>query len=436
VKEGLRNVAAGANPIEIKRGIDKAVKAIILKIKEQAIPVKGNIETIRSIATISANNDKEIGDLICKAFEKVGETGVINVEESRGVDTSVEVVRGYRFDSGYASQYFINVPEKKEVDFKKSSILLYDGKITDVEPLIALAQSCASTYRELVIITGDIDEQTITSLVMIKMSLKINIVVIKAPYRGVRRTDALEDIGVLTGAKVLSEAKGHTLNQATLPILGSCEKLIVTKRNTTIINGKGNASLLTKRLENLDKSIETLDTDYEKDKLRERIAKLNGGIAILYVGAASNVELGEKRDRIDDALSATRAAIEEGIVMGGGLAIIKASQGCYKTGQGDEKLGASIIHEAVREPFKQIIRNGGGQPEVILNKILEGKNKNAGWDSKSEIMCNMIDEGIIDPAKVVRVALENAASVAGMILTTDCALIRIKEEGAIGMFNN
>ena len=435
VKEGLRNVAAGANPIELKRGIDKAVKSIVAKIKEQSIPVSGNTETIRNIATISANNDKEIGDLICKAFDKVGEQGVINVEESRGVETSVEVVRGYRLNSGYASQYFTNNSEKKEVDFRKAAILLYDGKISDVDSLIALANGCASANQELAVIASDIDEQAITSLVMFKLNLKINLVVIKAPLRGGRRTDVLEDIAALVGARVLSEAKGHNLKQVSLQMLGACEKLVVTKRNTTIINGKGNQSFLDKRVDNIEKLIEIQDTDYEKDKLRERVAKLKGGIAILFVGATSDVEMKEKRDRIDDALSATRAAIEEGIVMGGGLALIKCSQGSYKTGQGDEKLGAAIIHKAVREPFKQIIRNGGGQPDVILNKILEGKNKSAGWDSKNEIMVNMIDQGIIDPAKVVRVSLENAASVAGMILTTDCALIRIKEEPGAGIPN-
>jgi chaperonin GroEL len=435
VREGLRNVAAGANPISLKRGIDKAVISIVAKIREQAIEVKGDTEIIRSVATVSANNDKDIGDLIAKAFSKVGETGVINVEEAKGIETSVEVVKGYRFNSGYLSQYFANIAEKKEVDFTKASIVLYDGKITDIEPLLSLANSQASAGRELVIIASDINEQSLNDLVMFKVTMKLNLVVIKAPFRGGKRTDAMEDIAALVGAKVLSEAKGHNLTQVTPAMMGNCERLVVTRKDTTIVNGKGSTLSIQKRVESIERLIESYDTDYEKDKARERVAKINGGIAILFVGATSEVEMGEKRDRVDDALAATRAAIEEGIVMGGGLAIIKAAQGCYKTGQGDEKLGASIIHEAVREPFKQIIRNGGGYPEVILEKILEGKNKNAGWDSKNEIMVNMVNEGIIDPAKVVIVALENAASVAGMILTTDCALIQIPEAGE-NLFNN
>ena len=433
IKEGLKMVAAGANPIDLKRGIDKTVKLIVAKVKELSIPVKGDSEIIQSIATISANNDAYIGGLLSKAFEKVGEQGVIDVQEGKGLDTTIDFVKGYRFNSGYLSPYFSNIPEKKMAEFKNSAILVYDGKITSSEAIASLATNLVPSGKELVVIASDIDEQLVTELAMFKLSTKLNLAIIKAPHRGSKKTEVLEDISTLVGGRMLSEDKGQNLNQFTIQMLGSCEKITITKNNTTVVNGKGNLKVLEDKIKSLNSLIDTVDTDYEKNLIRERIAKLNGGVAILYVGAASEIEMKEKRDRVDDALCATKAAIEEGIVIGGGLALIKAAQSCYKTGKGDEKLGAEIVLKSVEEPFKQIIINGGGSPDVILNKILEGKNTKVGWDSRNEIMVDMIAEGIIDPAKVARVALENAASVAGMILTTDCALIMMKEENK--MFN-
>ncbi|HAV54391.1 MAG TPA: chaperonin GroEL [Aequorivita sp.] len=433
VKEGLKNVAAGANPMDLKRGIDKAVEAIVSNLEKQATKVGNSSEMIKQVASISANNDDVIGELIAKAFGKVGKEGVITVEEAKGTETYVDVVEGMQFDRGYLSPYFVTDTEKMQTELDNPMILLYDKKISSMKDLLPILEPVAQQGKSLLIIAEDVDGEALATLVVNKLRGSLKIAAVKAPGFGDRRKAMLEDIAVLTGGTVIAEERGFTLENATVEMLGSAETVTIDKDNTTIVNGAGNKSDIKGRVNQIKSQIESTTSDYDKEKLQERLAKLAGGVAVLYVGAASEVEMKEKKDRVDDALHATRAAVEEGIVAGGGVALVRAIEVLKKltTETLDETTGVQIVARAIESPLRTIVENAGGEGSVVINKVLEGK-KNFGYDAKTEKYVDMLKAGIIDPKKVTRIALENAASVAGMILTTECALVDIKEENAGG----
>jgi chaperonin GroEL len=429
VKEGLKNVASGANPMDLKRGIDKAVEAITSDLKKQSKQVGNSSEKIKQVAAISANNDDTIGELIAQAFGKVGKEGVITVEEAKGMETYVDVVEGMQFDRGYLSPYFVTDADKMIADLENPYILLFDKKISNLQEILPILEPVAQSGRPLLIIAEDVDGQALATLVVNKLRGGLKIAAVKAPGFGDRRKAMLEDIAILTGGTVISEERGFTLENADLTMLGTAETVTVDKDNTTIVNGAGNAKDIKARVNQIKAQIETTTSDYDKEKLQERLAKLAGGVAVLYVGAASEVEMKEKKDRVDDALHATRAAVEEGIVAGGGVALVRAKAVLEKitTENLDETTGVQIVNKAIESPLRTIVENAGGEGSVVINKVLEGK-KDFGYDAKSEQYVDMLKAGIIDPKKVTRIALENAASVAGMILTTECALIDIKED--------
>ena len=429
VKEGLKNVAAGANPMDLKAGIDKAVEAITENLNKQAKKVSNSSDMIKQVASISANNDELIGDLISEAFDKVGKEGVITVEESKGTETYVDVVEGMQFDRGYLSPYFVTDSEKMQTEMESPMILLYDKKVSTMKDLLPILEPVAQQGKSLLIIAEDVDGEALATLVVNKLRGSLKIAAVKAPGFGDRRKAMLEDIAILTGGTVISEELGFTLENATLEMLGTAETVTIDKDNTTIVKGAGAKKDIKARVNQIKAQIETTTSDYDKEKLQERLAKLAGGVAVLYVGAASEVEMKEKKDRVDDALHATRAAVEEGIVAGGGVALVRAKSVLDKLNANslDEVTGMNIVARAIEAPLRTIVENAGGEGSVVINKVLEGK-KNFGYDAKSDQYVDMLNAGIIDPKKVTRVALENAASVAGMILTTECALVDIKED--------
>ncbi len=433
VKEGLKNVAAGANPMDLKRGIDKAVETIVEDLAKQAKTVGDSTDKIKQVAAISANNDESIGDLIAQAFEKVGKEGVITVEEAKGTDTYVDVVEGMQFDRGYLSPYFVTDSEKMTAELDNPYILLFDKKISSMKDLLPVLEPVAQSGKPLLIIAEDVDGEALATLVVNKLRGSLRIAAVKAPGFGDRRKAMLEDIAILTGGTVIAEERGFTLENATVDMLGTAEKVSIDKDNTTIVNGAGNANDIAARVNQIKAQIETTTSDYDKEKLQERLAKLAGGVAVLYVGAASEVEMKEKKDRVDDALHATRAAVEEGIVAGGGVALVraKASLSSIKAANADEATGIQIVERAIEAPLRTIVENAGGEGSVVVSKVIEGK-KDFGYDAKTDKYVNMLEAGIIDPKKVTRVALENAASVAVMILTTECALVEIKEDAHAG----
>ena len=433
VKEGLKNVAAGANPMDLKRGIDKAVEALTNSLKEQTQQVGDSSEKIKQVAAISSNNDELIGELIAEAFGKVGKEGVITVEEAKGTETYVDVVEGMQFDRGYLSPYFVTNSEKMTADLEDPYILIYDKKISSMKDLLPVLEPVAQSGKPLLIIAEDVDGEALATLVVNKLRGSLKIAAVKAPGFGDRRKAMLEDIAILTGGTVISEERGFTLENATLDQLGTAEKVAIDKDNTTVVNGAGDNDAIKTRVNQIKSQIETTTSDYDKEKLQERLAKLAGGVAVLYVGAASEVEMKEKKDRVDDALHATRAAVEEGIVAGGGVALIRAKAvlANLEAANADEGTGIQIVSRAIESPLRTIVENAGGEGSVVINKVLEGK-ENYGYDAKTEEYVDMLKAGIIDPKKVTRVALENAASVAGMILTTECALTDIKEENSGG----
>ena len=433
VKEGLKNVAAGANPMDLKRGIDKAVEAIVADLNKQAVEVGNSSEKIKQVASISANNDATIGELITAAFEKVGKEGVITVEEAKGTDTTVDIVEGMQFDRGYISPYFVTNSDKMEADMESPHILLYDKKISTMKDLLPVLEPVAQSGKPLVVIAEDVDGEALATLVVNKLRGSLKIAAVKAPGFGDRRKAMLEDIAILTGGTVISEDRGFTLENATIDMLGTAEKVTIDKDNTTVVNGAGNKNDIKARVNQIKSQIEASTSDYDKEKLQERLAKLSGGVAVLYVGAASEVEMKEKKDRVDDALHATRAAVEEGIVSGGGVALLQAlpNLGKLKSENADEQTGVQIVAKAIESPLRTIVGNAGGEGSVVVAKVIEGEN-NFGYDAKTNTYGNMQEKGIIDPKKVTRIALENAASVAGMILTTECALVDIKEDSPAG----
>ncbi len=429
VKEGLKNVAAGANPMDLKRGIDKAVEAIVENLAKQSKKVGDSTDKIKQVAAISANNDETIGDLIAKAFDKVGKEGVITVEEAKGTDTYVDVVEGMQFDRGYLSPYFVTDSEKMIADLENPYILLFDKKISAMKDLLPVLEPVAQSGKPLLIIAEDVDGEALATLVVNKLRGSLKIAAVKAPGFGDRRKAMLEDIAILTNGTVISEERGFSLETATIDMLGTTERVTIDKDNTTIVNGAGAAKNIKTRVNQIKSQIETTTSDYDKEKLQERLAKLAGGVAVLYVGAASEVEMKEKKDRVDDALHATRAAVEEGIVAGGGVALVRAKSVLAKTEteNEDEATGLQIVARAIEAPIRTIVSNAGGEGSVVVAKILDGKG-DFGYDAKSDKYVEMMKAGIIDPKKVTRVALENAASVSGMILTTECALTDIKED--------
>ncbi len=429
VNVGLKNVTAGANPMDLKRGIDIAVKAVVANIKEQAKEVGDNFDKIKQVAKISANNDETIGSLIAEAMEKVKKEGVITVEEAKGTETHVKVVEGMQFDRGYISPYFITDADKMEADLENPFILLYDKKISTMKELMPVLEPAAQAGRPLMIIAEDIEGEALATLVVNRLRGSLKVAAVKAPGFGDRRKEMLEDIAILTGGIVISEEKGMKLEQATIEMLGQSEKISINKENTTIVNGGGEKDAIVARVAQIKTLIENSTSDYDKEKLQERLAKLAGGVAVLYVGAASEVEMKEKKDRVDDALSATRAAVEEGIVPGGGVAYIRAIAALegLKGENEDETTGIEIIKRAIEEPLRQIVANAGGEGAVVVDKVKAGEG-DFGYNARSDVYQNLFESGVIDPAKVSRVALENAASIAGMFLTTECVLIDIPEE--------
>lgn len=433
VKEGLKNVAAGANPMDLKRGIDKAVEAIVEHLNKQSKKVGDSSEKIKQVASISSNNDEAIGELIALAFGKVGKEGVITVEEAKGTDTYVDVVEGMQFDRGYLSPYFVTDSAKMTTDLEAPYILLFDKKISSMKDLLPVLEPVAQSGKPLLIIAEDVDGEALATLVVNKLRGSLKIAAVKAPGFGDRRKAMLEDIAILTGGTVISEERGFSLDNVSLDMLGSCEKITVDKDNTTIVNGGGTAKNIKGRVNQIKSQLETTTSDYDKEKLQERLAKLAGGVAVLYVGAASEVEMKEKKDRVDDALHATRAAVEEGIIAGGGVALVRAISVLSKidSENADEETGIQIVAKAIESPLRTIVENAGGEGSVVIAKILDGKS-DYGYDAKSEKYVEMFKAGIIDPKKVTRVALENAASVAGMILTTECSLTDIKEDAPAG----
>ena len=432
VSTGLKNVAAGANPMDLKRGIDKAVKAVVNELQKQSIEVGDNLNKIEQVASISANNDNTIGSLIAEAMAKVKKEGVITVEEAKGTETTVEVVEGMQFDRGYLSPYFVTNAEKMEAELDNPFILIYDKKISNMKDVLPILEQTTQSGRPILIIAEDVDGEALATLVVNKIRGSLKIAAVKAPGFGDRRKAMLEDIAILTGGTVISEERGFKLENTTLEMLGQTDKIVIDKDNTTVVNGKGEKDAITLRVNQIKAQMETTTSDYDREKLQERLAKLAGGVAVLYVGAASEVEMKEKKDRVDDALHATRAAVEEGIVPGGGVALVRAAKALnsIKTENEDEKTGVQIITKAIEAPIRQIVANAGGEGAVIVSKIQEGK-ADFGYNAKTDTFEHMLEAGIIDPTKVTRVALENAASVAGMLLTTECVLADIPEENPV-----
>ncbi len=426
---GLKNVTAGANPMDLKRGIDKAVVEVIKSIKAQSKQVGDSMEKIEQVATISANNDSFIGKMIAEAMGKVKKEGVITIEEAKGIETTVKVVEGMQFDRGYISPYFVTDTEKMEVVYDNPFILIYDKKISVMKDLLPLLEKAVQTGRPLVIISEDVEGEALATLVVNKIRGTLKVAAVKAPGFGDRRKEMLEDIAILTGGTVISEEKGYKLEDATLQYLGQAEKVTIDKENTTIINGNGQKSDITGRINQIKTQIGTTTSDYDKEKLQERLAKLAGGVAVIYVGAASEVEMKEKKDRFDDALHATRAAIEEGIIPGGGVAYLRAQKAIEKMkgDNEDETTGIAIIKRALEEPLRQIVENAGLEGSVIIQKVKDGKD-DFGFNARTDVFESLYKAGVIDPAKVARVALENAASIASMLLTTECVLATHKEE--------
>ena len=426
---GLKNVTAGANPMDLKRGIDKAVAAVVENLRKQSQEVGGDISKIEQVATISANNDNNIGKLIAEAMSKVNKEGVITVEEAKGTDTHVDVVEGMQFDRGYISPYFTTDAEKMEAVLEKPLILVTDKKVSTMKELMGVLEPAAQNGRALLVIAEDVDGEALAALVVNKLRGALKIAAVKAPGFGDRRKEMLEDIAILTGGTVISEERGIRLDQATLDMLGSAEKVIINKENTTIVNGLGDKENIAARVAQIRKQMEKSTSDYDKEKLAERLAKLAGGVAVLYVGAASEVEMKEKKDRVDDALAATRAAVEEGIIPGGGVAYIRAVAAleAMKGDNDDETTGIQIVKRAIEEPLRQIVANAGGEGSVVVANVKAGKDA-YGYNARTETYEDMFKAGIIDPTKVARVALENAASIAAMFLTTECVLVEKKEE--------
>ena len=423
VKEGLKNVAAGANPMDLKRGIDKAVEAIVAELGKQAVAVDDSSDKIKQVASISANNDETIGDLIAVAFGKVGKEGVITVEEAKGTDTYVDVVEGMQFDRGYLSPYFVTDADKMIAELSNPYVLLYDKKISNLQELLPVLEPVAQSGRPLLIIAEDVDGQALATLVVNKLRGGLKIAAVKAPGFGDRRKAMLEDIAILTGGQVISEERGLTLENATIDMLGTAEKVEIDKDNTTIINGSGRKGDIEARIGQIKAQIESSTSDYDKEKMQERLAKLAGGVAVLYVGAATEVEMKEKKDRVDDALAATRAAVQEGIVPGGGIALIRSLEAIENLigDNDDETTGIAIVRRAVEEPLRQIIANCGGEGSIIVQKVKEGKD-DFGYNARTETYENLYAAGVIDPTKVTRIAIENAASIASMLLTTECVI--------------
>ncbi len=429
VATGLKNVIAGANPMDLKRGIDKAVAAVVKSLKEQSEQVGENIEKIKQVASISANNDNTIGTLIADAMSKVKKEGVITVEDAKGIETHVDVVEGMQFDRGYISPYFVTNTEKMEAVYENPFILIYDKKISVMKDLLPVLEKSLQTGRPLLIIAEDVDGEALATLVVNRLRGSLKVAAVKAPGFGDRRKEMLEDIAILTGGTVISEEKGYRLEDATLAELGQAEKITVTKDNTTIVNGQGNKEDIAARATQIKAQIAATTSDYDREKLQERLAKIAGGVAVIYVGAASEVEMKEKKDRVEDALNATRAAIEEGIIPGGGVGFIRAISSLENISceNEDEKTGVSIIKRALEEPLRQIVENAGLEGSVIVNKVKEGSG-DFGFNARTEVYENLLKTGVIDPVKVSRVALENAASIAGMLLTTECVISNHKEE--------
>ena len=440
VAEGLKNVTAGASPMDIKRGIDKAVAKVVESIKDQAETVGDNYDKIEQVATVSANNDPVIGKLIADAMRKVSKDGVITIEEAKGTDTTIGVVEGMQFDRGYLSAYFVTNTEKMECEMEKPYILIYDKKISNLKDFLPILEPAVQTGRPVLVIAEDVDSEALTTLVVNRLRSQLKICAVKAPGFGDRRKEMLEDIAILTGGVVISEEKGLKLEQATIEMLGTADKVTVTKDYTTVVNGAGNKDSIKERCEQIKAQIVATKSDYDREKLQERLAKLSGGVAVLYVGAASEVEMKEKKDRVDDALRATRAAIEEGIIPGGGVAYIRAIDVIdgMKGDNADETTGVEIIKRAIEEPLRQIVANAGKEGAVVVQKVREGKG-DFGYNARLDIYENLHAAGVVDPAKVARVALENAASIAGMFLTTECVIVEKKEDkpempmGAPGM---
>ena len=429
VNVGLKNVAAGANPMDLKRGIDKAVCKVVEGIKAQSVEVDDDIKKIQDVARVSANNDEEIGRLIAEAMKKVKKEGVITVEEAKGTETSVDVVEGMQFDRGYISPYFVTNSDKMECEMENPYILLYDKKISNLKDMLPVLEAVAQSGRPMLIIAEDVDNEALATLVVNRLRGSLKICAVKAPGFGDRRKEMLEDIAILTNGTVISEVKGMQLSQATVQDLGTAEKVTVNKDNTTIVNGGGNSEAIAARVNQIKAQIETTTSNYDKEKLQERLAKLAGGVAVLYIGAPSEVEMKEKKDRVDDALSATRAAIAEGIVPGGGVAYIRCLPALdeLKGDNDDENTGIAIIRRAIEEPMRQIVANAGVEGAVILQKVREGQG-DYGYNARTDTFENFFETGVIDPAKVTRVALENAASIAGMFLTTECVIADKKED--------
>jgi len=427
---GLKNVAAGANPMDLKRGIDKAVLHVVANLKAAAKHISSS-EEIKQVASISANNDAEIGEMIANAMEKVGKDGVITVEEAKGTSDEVKIVEGMQFDRGYLSPYFVTNTESMEAEFDRPYILIYDKKISAMKELLPVLEQVAQTGKGLVIISEDVDGEALATLVVNKIRGALRVAAVKAPGFGDRRKAMLEDIAILTGGTVISEERGYKLENATLAELGTAEKIIIDKDNTTIINGAGTKESIVGRVNEIKSQIEKTTSDYDKEKLQERLAKLSGGVAILYIGAATEVEMKEKKDRVDDALHATRAAIAEGVVAGGGVALIRAIEGLENVvfSNEDQKTGGNIIRTAVEAPLRTIVSNCGLEASVIVNKVKEGKD-DFGYNAREDKFENLIKIGVLDPAKVTRLALENAASISGLLLTTECVVAELEEEKA------
>ena len=426
---GLKNVAAGANPMDLKRGIDKAVAAVVGRIKELAEPVGDDFKKIEDVARVSANNDEAIGHLIAEAMKKVKKEGVITVDEAKGTETSVDIVEGMQFDRGYISPYFVTNGEKMECEMERPVVLLYDKKISNLKDMLPILEASAQNGQPLLIIAEDVDQEALATLVVNRLRGSLKVCAVKAPGFGDRRKEMLEDIAILTGGTVISEEKGMKLENAQMTDLGRAEKITVNKENTTIVNGLGNKEAIAARVAQIKSQIETSKSDYDKEKLQERLAKLAGGVAVLHIGAPSEVEMKEKKDRVDDALSATRAAIAEGIIPGGGVAYIRCLDvlDSLKAENDDELTGIMIVKRAIEEPLRQIVANAGGEGAVVVQKVREG-NADFGYNARMDRYENLMSAGVIDPAKVARVALENAASIAGMFLTTECVIADKKEE--------
>ena len=434
IATGLKNVTAGSNPMDLKRGIDKAVIAVIKSLNKQTKQVGDSIEKIEQIAAISANNDMSIGKLIAEAMSKVKKEGVITIEEAKGIETTVKVVEGMQFDRGYISPYFVTDTEKMETSFENPYILIYDKKISTMKDLLPILEKVAQSGRPLLVIAEDVDGEALATMVVNKLRGSLKIAAVKAPGFGDRRKEMLEDIAVLTGGTVISEEKGYKLEDADLSYLGEAEKVTIDKDDTTLVGGKGDKAAIKARVNQIKTHIEDSKSDYDKEKLQERLAKLAGGVAVIYVGAASEMEMKEKKDRFDDALHATRAAIEEGIIPGGGVAFIRAIEGLDKVNveNDDEETGVAIIRRALEEPLRQIVINAGLDGSVVVQKVKEGKG-DFGFNARTDQYENLLGSGVIDPTKVARVALENAASIAGMLLTTECVLADIKDENPPAM---